>query len=127
VIEHGAFLLSALLLWGVVFDSSRQAVVRYGIAAILLFVTAMHSGILGALMTFSEQPWYAFYQDTVALWGLTPIQDQQLAGVIMWVPGGVVFMLLAIVYFGRVMNAFEQRTPSKSGLGHGKSVQANKS
>jgi hypothetical protein len=38
-----------------------------------------------------------------------------------------VFMLLAIVYFGRVMNAFEQRTPSKSGLDHGKSVQANKS
>lgn len=60
-------------------------------------------------MTFASQPWYAFYADRVALWGLTPLQDQQLAGVIMWVPGGLILTLLSILYFGALFGALETR------------------
>jgi putative membrane protein len=107
-IEHIEFLLSALLFWWIILDVSRPKRSRYMIAMVLLFTTAMHSGILGALMTFTEQPWYSFYSDTVGLWGLTPLQDQQLAGVIMWVPGGIVFTLFSILYFGALLRALEQ-------------------
>lgn len=48
-------------------------------------------------------------------WGLTPLQDQQLAGLIMWIPGGIVFTLLTIGYFAAWMRALEQRSTR---LGH---------
>ena len=49
-------------------------------------------GLLGAVLTFSAHPWFAWYVSTTEPWGLTQLQDQQLGGVIMWVPSGVVFL-----------------------------------
>jgi putative membrane protein len=70
----------------------------------------LQSGILGALMTFSSQPWYSYYVPLVAAWDLTPLQDQQLAGLIMWIPGGAVFTLLTIGYFAVWLRALERRS-----------------
>jgi len=72
--------------------------VRYLVAIPYLFATSLQSGILGALMTFSAQPWYSYYTPLTAFWGLTPLQDQQLAGLIMWLPGSAIFTLLTIAY-----------------------------
>ncbi len=107
--EHLGFLVTAMLFWWVLLDTSRPNYVRYGIAIPYLFTTALHTGILGALMTFASQPWYAFYAASVAPWGLSPLQDQQLAGLIMWLPGGAVLTLLAVLYFGAWLGAIEQR------------------
>jgi putative membrane protein len=49
-------------------------------------------GLLGALITFAERPVYAPHRLTTAAWGLTQLQDQQLGGAIMWVPGVGVFL-----------------------------------
>jgi putative membrane protein len=84
--------------------------VHYGRAVPYLFTTALQSGIFGALVTFSDQPWYAYYAGRVAAWGLTPLQDQQLAGLIMWIPGGAVFTLLTIGYFAAWLRALEERS-----------------
>ena len=65
-------------------------------------------------MTFTSQPWYADYAPRVAVWGLTPLQDQQLAGLIMWVPGGAVFTLLTIGYFAAWLRALERRNPPQA-------------
>ena len=54
-------------------------------------------GVLGALITFASHPLYRVHALTTAAWGLTPLHDQQLGGVIMWVPAGVIF-LVAIVH-----------------------------
>jgi putative membrane protein len=65
------------------------------VSILLLFTTAIHTGVLGALMTFARTPWYADYTRTAAF-GLSPIADQQLAGMIMWIPGSVVYLVAAL-------------------------------
>lgn len=108
-LEHLAFLLTAMLFWWVLFKPAGQNYVRYGMAIPYLFTTALQSGILGALITFTAQPWYSYYTPLVTRWGLTPLQDQQLAGLLMWLPGGVVFTLLTIGYFAAWFSAIERR------------------
>ena len=89
VVQHLCFLLSALLFWWAMLHG--HAARRVGIAVGCLFFTATVSGALGALMAFSGSPWYAGYAASgLDAFGLTPAEDQQLAGVLMWVPGGLV-------------------------------------
>ncbi len=54
-------------------------------------------GMLGAILTFAPVPLYAAHAVAPFLWGLTPLQDQQLGGLIMWVPAGVPYAAAAIV------------------------------
>src|SRR5437762_6162146 len=57
-LEHLVFLVSATLFWWVLLKPTRPSYTHYGMAIPYLFTTALHSGILGALMTFGTQPWY---------------------------------------------------------------------
>jgi putative membrane protein len=109
-LEHLGFLITAMLFWWVLLKPTGQKHLHYGMAIPYLFTTILHSGILGALMTFSSQPWYPYYAPLVTAWGLTPLQDQQLAGLIMWLPAGFVFTVLTIGYFAAWLRALEQRS-----------------
>jgi putative membrane protein len=108
VVEHLGFLLTAMFFWWILLDSSRVGYSRYGIAIPYLFTTALHTGILGALLTFASEPWYPLYALRVLPWGLDSLQDQQLAGVFMWIPGGASFTFLSILYFGLWMRDIEK-------------------
>jgi cytochrome c oxidase assembly factor CtaG len=90
--QHLSFLLSALLFWWSLRRRRDPAV-----AAGHLFVTMAHTGILGALLTFAPRVLYANQTAQAPLWGLTPLEDQQLAGLVMWVPGGIVYAGAALV------------------------------
>lgn len=109
-LEHLMFLATALLFWWVLLRRTQRGYVRYGVAVLYLFATALQGGLLGALMTFSARPWYPFYAPLVAPWGLTPLEDQQLAGLIMWIPGGTVYTALAIGYFAAWLRALDRRS-----------------
>ncbi len=67
-------------------------------------------GFLGALITFASRPFYAPHLLTTAAWRLTPLQDQQLGGAIMWVPGCIVFLVIStlILWNDIVQVAIEQ-------------------
>jgi len=65
-------------------------------AVLYLFTTAIHTSILGALMTFSPTLWYTAYIGRTAAWGLTPLEDQQIGGLIMWVPASLVFIVAGL-------------------------------
>ena len=108
--EHLWFLVTALLFWWPLLKPTAQNYVQYGMAIPYLFTTILQSGILGALMTFSSRPWYSYYTTLVTSWGITPLQDQQLAGLIMWIPGGTIFTLLNIGYFAAWLRALEERS-----------------
>ena len=95
------------------FKHTRPGHLHYAMAIAYLFTTALQSGILGALMTFTSQAWYPYYADLAAPWGLSALQDQQLAGLIMWVPGGFVFTLLTIGYFAAWLRALERRSEQR--------------
>lgn len=101
--EHLSFLGAALLFWWCIAQYVHGSRPRYPLGAGLLFVftTTLHSTLLGALLTFSPQPWYPDYSSTVPAWGLTPLQDQQFAGVIMWVPMGIVYLAALLAILGR--------------------------
>ena len=66
---------------------------RHGAAILSLFATMVYTGGLGALLTLGRAVWYPAYGEAAPLWGLTPLEDQQLAGLIMWVPGGLSYLL----------------------------------
>jgi PQQ-dependent catabolism-associated beta-propeller protein len=99
--QHISLVFSALLFW---WAMSRAAARRHhGMAAFWLFFTSLHSGLLGALMSFAAGPWYARYAELgmSGTFGMTPLEDQQLAGLIMWIPGGAVHAIVAFWYLHR--------------------------
>lgn len=100
--QHLCLVGSALLFWWSMHRaSSRER--RHGVAAFWLFFTSVHGGLLGALMSFSESPWYSRYVALAleGMPGLSPMEDQQLAGLIMWIPGGAFHAVVALVYLNR--------------------------
>jgi putative membrane protein len=93
IAQHTCFLGSALFFWWSVFGGSLE---RRGAASLAsLFTTMMHTSALGALLTFALKPWYAHYAQA-SLFGLTALEDQQLGGLLMWVPGGTVYLLAGL-------------------------------
>lgn len=96
--EHASFLVVSLLLWGVLFPA-RRSWRRHGAGVLLVVATAMQGGLLAAVLVFAESPWYATYGGSTTAWGLTPMEDQQLAGAIMWVPAGIAYLTVATTLF----------------------------
>jgi cytochrome c oxidase assembly factor CtaG len=92
VLEHASFLITALLFWRVVIGARSPERVPGGLGVLLVFAMAMQSVFLSVLLTFAEEPWYSGYAGTTTAWGLEPLADQQLAGVIMWIPAGLVYL-----------------------------------
>lgn len=96
IAQHSCFLGSALFFWWSVFGRGAS---RHGGASMAsLFITMMHTSALGALLTFAPTPWYAPYAQA-SVFGLSALEDQQLGGLLMWVPGGIAYLVagLAIV------------------------------
>jgi putative membrane protein len=109
ITQHLSFLVSALLFWSAMFHS-KQAVGGRGLAVLCLFATSVISGALGALMAFSQSPWYPRYAMLgLAPFGLTPVEDQQLAGLLMWIPGGLVHAIAALVLLGTLLRESTER------------------
>lgn len=73
----------------------RRSTAPAGIAALL--VSTVQMGLLGALITFAGSPLYAPHFLTTELWGLTALQDQQLAGLIMWAPSAGLYLAAALL------------------------------
>ena len=95
--QHLSFFLSALLFWWTLFYArGRKA---YGGAVFYVFTTAVHTSILGALLTFAPHIWYPSYASSTQAWGLTPLEDQQVGGLIMWVPAGLIYVAAGLWLF----------------------------
>jgi len=100
-VEHVSFLATALLSWASILAAGRRRSERPGLAMMTLFGLSLQSGILGLLLTFAPSPWYPSYAATTDDWGLSALADQQLAGVIMWVPAGGVYLAAALLLLSR--------------------------
>jgi putative membrane protein len=98
-LQHITFLVTALFFWSALFDARRAA--QRGAGIVYLFTTTIHTGILGALITLASRPWYTESLQPLSHWPLSALEDQQLGGLIMWVPGSVVYVGAALVLFAR--------------------------
>jgi putative membrane protein len=103
--QHLSFFVSALLFWWALFHVRDRE--GYGNAVFYIFTTAIHTGILGALLTFSPSVVYPAYLGTAPLWGLTPLEDQQIGGLIMWLPAGTLYMAAGLWMFWQWMRKSE--------------------
>ena len=113
VAQHLCFIVTALLFWWVMLPRGHG---RAGdlVSALCLFVTSMIGGGVGALMALDQSPWYeAYVAMGMTPFGLTPAEDQQLAGLIMWIPGGLVHGAAALIVLGRAIGS------APEGLDHG--------
>lgn len=106
--QHISFLATALLFWWTLIDG-RHGRLGYGAALIYVFTTALHSSVLGALITFTQQLWYPIYSGRTAAWGLSATSDQQLGGLIMWIPSGVVFLVIGLAMLAAWLGESERR------------------
>ncbi len=95
-IMHITIFGSALFLWHALFERLG------GISAALLvgFGTTVQMSLLSALLTLASRPLFSSHLGTTWPWGLSPVEDQQLGGLIMWVPGGTLFTVIGVVAFG---------------------------
>jgi putative membrane protein len=94
-LQHVSFLGSALLFWWALLHGREGRLARPA-AVVYLFTTAIHTSLLGALLTFSTRLWYPLYDSGTLAWGLTPLEDQQLAGLVMWVPAGLSYLIASL-------------------------------
>ena len=90
-LQHWSFLLTALLFWWTVIGTRGAGSGAH--AMLSLFTTMVHTSALGALLTLAPGLWYPSYAETTAAWGVSPLQDQQLGGLVMWVPGGLAYVI----------------------------------
>ena len=105
--QHTTFLLTALLFWWPLTNPTSRF--GYGAAIIYVFTTALHTSILGALLTFAPRPWYSPYLATAPLWHWTALEDQQLGGLIMWIPAGTLLIAVGLWLLVKWLNQSQLR------------------
>jgi putative membrane protein len=98
---------AALWFWTELLHASRGSLGGFAAATLL---TTGQMGLLGALITFAGRPLYAPHALTTYAWGLTPLQDQQFGGALMWVPAGVIFAGGFAFAFVHVLRRAEARS-----------------
>jgi putative membrane protein len=106
--QHSTFLFTAVLFWWTLIHG-RRGRMSYGAAVAYIFTTAVHTSVLGALLTCSGQLWYPIYDGRTIQFGLSALQDQQLGGLIMWVPAGLVYIGIALWLFAEWLRESEKR------------------
>jgi putative membrane protein len=99
-LQHIAFLAVACVFWRVLLDPISRQRLSPGIGVLYLFTTTLHASALGVFMAFSPRLWYDDYAETTAAWGISALEDQQLAGYIMWMPACLLYAVAAAVIFG---------------------------
>jgi cytochrome c oxidase assembly factor CtaG len=109
IAQHLTFLFAALAFWWAMLARRGDGAGNM-VSALCLFVTSMVGGGVGALMALDASPWYSAYAALGATpFGLSPAEDQQLAGVIMWVPGGLFHLAAAMVFLARALRSAPER------------------
>jgi cytochrome c oxidase assembly factor CtaG len=106
--QHGCFFVTAAIFWWAL-AAGRYGRAGYGAAVVFVFLTGLHSGILGALITFAGQLWYPLHAARTRAAGVDPLADQQVAGLIMWIPAGVVLMVLGLAFLAAWLGESERR------------------
>lgn len=112
--QHASFLGTAVPFWWVLLHPAGRRRLAAAAGVLYVFSTAVYGSVLGALLTFSPRPWYPDYAPGAALWGLSPLEDQQIGGLVMWVPGGMVYLGAALALFGGWLLDAERRGRSSS-------------
>jgi putative membrane protein len=107
-VQHVSFVATAALFWwGMVHGRYGRA--GYGVGVLYVFLTALHSTLLGALLTVAPSTWYRSYEARASHTRIDALADQQLAGLVMWVPSGVIFIVIGLALVAAWLGESERR------------------
>jgi putative membrane protein len=109
---HASFLGAGLWFWAGLLRSVREPRCGAATSALAIIGTMMSMGLLGALMTFADAPHYAAYVEQAHLLGFDALQDQQLAGLIMWVPSALPYLLGGVAIVALWLRVSERLSPT---------------
>ena len=121
-LEHASFLATAVAFWAVVARIGARAQpgrgqLGFGLGVLYVFVTALQASALGALLTLAPVPLYPAQALGASAMGVSPLADQQLAGMAMWVPADAVYLATIVVLMARWLARMERETPRQEVLG----------
>ncbi len=114
ILEHSTFIVFGVINWWPMFSPLPEELPRLSIGGqvLYLFLGGMPMVALGAGLTFAG-PLYAPYLQAPRVWGLSPVTDQQLGGLIMWVPSNIVYIIIVSALFIRWMQQQEAKQRSR--------------
>ncbi|MFN7138970.1 MAG: cytochrome c oxidase assembly protein [Limisphaerales bacterium] len=108
-LQHICFFVVSCVFWRVLLDPLKRLKLNRAWGIFYLFATSLHATLLGVFMALSPKVWYPDYEATVASWNFSAIEDQQLAGLIMWMPACAVYALVAAFLFATWLQEPEQQ------------------
>ena len=113
-VQHVMFFVTSCLFWRVLLDPLSRLRMNVGAGVVYLFLTSLHATFLGVFMALSPRVWYDDYVPRTAAWGLSPLEDQQLAGLIMWMPACMVYAVVAAVMFALWVRESDEPRPAST-------------
>jgi len=120
IVQHLTFIAVSMLLWWPICGPLPELTKSPGpLQVVYLFAFGIPMSIVAALITLSKRVLYPFYEAAPRVWNLSPLDDQQLGGLIMWVPGGIVVWIAITVVFFRWANREERLEARSRRLAHG--------
>ena len=134
ILTHLMFMVTATIMWWPAMSPLPELPpLRPGMGMLYLFLVGIPMQLVGALITFADGVLYPWYVAAPRTWGLSPLDDQQLGGLLMWVPGNLwMFAAVGVLFFKWAKQEetvsrkpiLENQTPSSSVLASGTSKQA---
>ena len=112
-LEHLTFFAVSMLFWWHVTAAAPHIHKRLPPFGRFVYVLAAipPNMLAGVAIAFARGPIYSYYEAMPRLWGLSVMEDQQIAGVLMWVPGSMMYMIAALVLVGRYLQEEEKKPP----------------
>jgi len=111
-LEHVTFFATAMLFWWLVIGAGpRLRSLSRGARLALLVVTVPVNMAAGVVIAFASQPIYTYYTTVPRLWGITVMLDQMIGGVIMWIPGSMMYLLAALIIISRLIQTEADKQP----------------
>jgi putative membrane protein len=107
-VQHVSFVLAGSLFWWAMVHG-RYGRMGYGLGVLYVFLTAIHTGALGALLTVAPSVWYGDHARQAVAWRFDALVDQQLAGLLMWIPASVMFILFGLALLAAWLGEAERR------------------
>jgi putative membrane protein len=102
ILQHLMFMAAAVMLWWPILSPLPELPrLSYPMQMLYLFLTTIPMSIVAVYITYSDNLLYPAYASAPRLWGITPMDDQLIGGLIMWIPGGLVFFAVISVIFFR--------------------------
>lgn len=112
-LEHLTFFGAAMLFWWHVTCAGPRIHGQFsrGIRVAYLLSVVPINMLTGVAIAFAREPIYAYYATASRVWGMTVMQDQMLGGVIMWIPGSMMYILAALILIAHHIQAEEDKPP----------------